>query len=307
MVAYKGLLKIFLKQINLQNKVFSNSRGFSQDFFLEFQLTDNHNSPINSKHTLFRIEQVGFTKERISVMNPALKPAANLTKIGVFGTDRHPLDRKHGCGLWDAGVTACLKASDADPILIPANTKGKWKEKLSGVEGVVISGFDNLEALPDEVLELATYCRQNDFPVLGIDHGMHALNNAFGGTTFEDLCRQLPEALQHKHPPERGLRHAILVQPDCRLANIYGEGEIVVNSEHRRGIQKLARGFKITATALDGVVEGIESISEDWYAVGVQWHPGSGTASGLDIQVFRGLVDAARERSAAKVMVRLAA
>jgi len=35
---------------------------------------------------------------------------------------------------------------------------------------------------------------------------MHALNNAFGGTTFEDLCRQLPEALQHKHPPERGLR-----------------------------------------------------------------------------------------------------
>ena len=91
------------------------------------------------------------------------------------------------------------------------------------------------------------------------------------------------------------------------VADIYGEGEIVVNSEHRKGIQKLGKGLKITATALDGVVEGIESNSDDWYAVGVQWHPGSGTASGLDIQVFRGLVDAARDRAASKVMVKLAA
>ena len=55
------------------------------------------------------------------------------------------------------------------------------------------------------------------------------------------------------------------------------------------------------------MAEGIESNSDDWYAVGVQWHPGSGTASGLDIQVFRGLVDAARHRAASKVMVKLAA
>ena len=237
-----------------------------------------------------------------------LKPIpANLTKIGIYGVDRHPLDRKHGCGLWDAGVTACLKASDADPILLPFGETGKWKDRLSEVEGVVVSGFDGLEQLPEEVLELCAYCKQNEFPILGIDHGMHALNVALAGTVFEDLSRQLPEALQHKHPPERGLRHAILVQPDSRMADIYGEGEIVVNSEHRKGIQKLGKGLKITATALDGVVEGIESNSDDWYAVGVQWHPGSGTASGLDIQVFRGLVDAARDRAASKVMVKLAA
>ena len=84
-----------------------------------------------------------------------LKPIpANLTKIGIYGVDRHPLDRKHGCGLWDAGVTACLKASDADPILLPFDAKGKWKDRLSEVEGVVVSGFDGLEQLPEEVLEL---------------------------------------------------------------------------------------------------------------------------------------------------------
>ena len=82
-----------------------------------------------------------------------------------------------------------------------------------------------------------------------------------------------------------------------QLADIYGEGEIVVNSEHRRAVQRIARGFRASALALDGVVEAIEAVREDWFALGVQWHPASATASGLDIQVFRGLVTAAQRRS----------
>ncbi|MSR32436.1 MAG: hypothetical protein EXR99_13130 [Gemmataceae bacterium] len=237
----------------------------------------------------------------------SLKPPTNFTRIGIFGVDHHPLDRKHGCGLWDAGIAACLKASEAEPVIIPFKSREKWKDRLAGVEGLVVSGFDGLEPLPEEAIELCAWCKQHEFPILGIDHGLHALNLALNGTIFPDLSRGLPEALQHKHPPERGLRHAILVQPDTRLSEIYGEGEIVVNSEHRSGIQKLGRGLKISATALDGVVEGVEAISEEWFALGVQWHPGSGTASGLDIQVFRGLVDAAKERVAHRAAVRLAA
>src|SRR5437879_10012721 len=106
----------------------------------------------------------------------------------------------------------------------------------------------------------------------------------------------MPEALQHRHPPERGLRHAIAVVPDTRLAEIYGEGEVVVNSEHRRAVQRVARGLRVSASALDTVIESIEAESEDWFALGIQWHPASATASGLDIQVFRGLVTAAQRR-----------
>jgi putative glutamine amidotransferase len=76
---------------------------------------------------------------------------------------------------------------------------------------------------------------------------------------------------------------------------MYGEGEVVVNSEHRRGVQRVARGFRVSANALDGVVEAIESEQENWFAVGVQWHPASATASGLDIQLFRGMVDFCRQ------------
>ena len=57
-------------------------------------------------------------------------------------------------------------------------------------------------------------------------------------------------------------------------------------------MQRVANGFRIGGVALDGVIEAIEFASEDWFAMGVQWQPASGSASGLDIQVFRGLIDA---------------
>ena len=113
---------------------------------------------------------------------------------------------------------------------------------------------------------------------------------------------ELPEALQHRHPPEPGVRHAIMVEPDTLMASLYGEGEIVVNSEHRQAIQRLAQGFHIGARALDGVLEAIEWTKDSWFALGVQWQPAAGTASGLDIQVFRGVIDAAQSRRHVKPM-----
>jgi putative glutamine amidotransferase len=131
---------------------------------------------------------------------------------------------------------------------------------------------------------------------LAIDSAMHVLNVVFGGTLHLDLPTERPEALQHRHPPEPGLRHAIAVVPKTHIEDIYGEGEIVVNSEHRCGIAKAGKGFRVGAQALDGVIEAIESDNERWFVLGIQWRPASASASGLDIQVFRGLIDAAAQR-----------
>src|SRR5207253_5124194 len=119
---------------------------------------------------------------------------------------------------------------------------------------------------------------------------------AFGGLYYTELPREMAEAQQQRHPPEPGLRTAINVLPDTLMCQIFGEGEIVVNSEHRQAIQRVAKGFVPTATALDGIIEAIEHADENWFAVGVQWQPASPSASGLDIQVFRALIDAARLR-----------
>jgi putative glutamine amidotransferase len=86
------------------------------------------------------------------------------------------------------------------------------------------------------------------------------------------------------------------VERGTRLADLYGEGEVVVNSEHTRAVCRLAKGFQVGARALDGVIEAIETEDDAWFAIGVQWQPASVTASGLDIQLFRGLVDACRLR-----------
>ena len=45
------------------------------------------------------------------------------------------------------------------------------------------------------------------------------------------------------------------------------------------GIARVARGFRVSGEALDGVVEAIEADGDKWFAMGVQWRPASASAS----------------------------
>jgi putative glutamine amidotransferase len=212
-------------------------------------------------------------------------------RIGIVGDPGRAEGR--GCGLWPVGYPGAVTAAAAEPIALPfANARRPWEQILEDVEGVVFAGLPRGDRDLAEAALLVEGCRERRMPLLGVDEGLHVLNTTFGGNLFTDLGRELPEALQHRHPPEKGLRHAINVLPGTHLARLYGEGEVVVNSEHRKAVNKVARGFRVCATALDGVIEAIEAEGDDWFAMGVQWLPAAGTASGLDIQLFRGLVAA---------------
>jgi putative glutamine amidotransferase len=228
-------------------------------------------------------------------------------RVAIFGNDSTRRPERHGCGLWPAGVAASVSAAEATPVVLtgPDRRRG-WDDLLDGLHGVVVMGHDGPTEREAEMEQLCELCHERRLPVLGIDHGLHSLNTSHGGTVFFDLPRDLPEALQHRHPPEHGLRHAINVLEGTHLAALYGEGEVVVNSEHRRAVQRVARGFRACAIALDGVIEAIE-FEADWYALGVQWQPATSTASGLDIQLFRGLVTACKARMAEETVGALAA
>ena len=222
-------------------------------------------------------------------------------RIAVYGSEIGQPGRN--IGLWASGYQGSIIAAGATPVFLkPAHGDRSWDEILEDAGGVVVCGFDRGPTKHGDLESLCSWCRANRFPVLAIDHGLHVLNVAHGGTVHQDLPRDLPEALQHRHPPERGLRHAINVLPDTLMAELYGEGEVVVNSEHRKAVARLARGFRVGAAALDGVVESIEFVG-DWFALGVQWQPASVSASGLDIQVFRSVIDAA-QRAADAGLVR---
>jgi putative glutamine amidotransferase len=219
-------------------------------------------------------------------------------RIGILGSDGAAANERHGCGLWPAGNAAAIIAAGATPVPLNLPTaRSALDQLLNSLNGVVIADTETGARPVTGGEKLCDWCRKHEMPILAIDAGLHILNAAFGGVTFTDLAREMPEALQHRHPPERGLRHAIETVQGTRIAEIYGEGEVVVNSEHRRAVQRVARGFRVGAKALDGVIEAIESDSPTWFAVGVQWQPASATASGLDIQVFRGLVEASKEHA----------
>jgi gamma-glutamyl-gamma-aminobutyrate hydrolase PuuD len=219
-------------------------------------------------------------------------------RVAFCGSEHGDSPVGRGCGLWPIGYAAAITAADAVPVPLDLHRAShRWAQHLQDIQGVVLAGSARTTAggLAAEE-ELCLWCRDHAIPILAVDHGMQVLNTAFGGSVYLDLSRELPEALQHRHPPEPGLRHAITVEAGTRLAGLYGEGEFVVNSEHRRAVQRLARGFVVSARALDGVIEAIEAEGERWFALGVQWHPASSTASGLDIQLFRGLVDMCKHR-----------
>ena len=216
-------------------------------------------------------------------------------RIAVYGSEVNIKGR--GVGLWSVGYKSTLVAAGADPtFLTPACGGESWTEILHGFQGVVACGFEHsTPGKMGDIESLCLWCREHRFPLLCIDQALLAMNAAFGGLNYSDVSREMPEALQHRHPPEPGLRHAINVTPNTLMSKIYGEGEIVVNSEHRQAIQRVANGFLATGIALDGVIEAVEYKDDSWFAVGVQWQPASASASGLDIQVFRALIDAAKQ------------
>jgi putative glutamine amidotransferase len=129
-------------------------------------------------------------------------------------------------------------------------------------------------------------------PLLAIGLGMQQLNVACGGSLFLHLPEDMPRAMPHRDTTGEPHRHAVLIEPNTRMEEIYGAGEIRVNSGHHQAVRQVGKGLRLAATAPDGVIEALESADPNWFCVGVQWHPESETASALDMQLFECFVQA---------------
>jgi len=115
---------------------------------------------------------------------------------------------------------------------------------------------------------------QRGLPILGICRGAQVLNVALGG----DLRQEVQAEGSNEHPTYAEMapaprlhRHDVNVTADCRLAAIYGEGTMKVNSLHHQAIGEIGEGLRVVATSPDGLIEAIEGVESD--VVAVQWHP----------------------------------
>jgi putative glutamine amidotransferase len=124
---------------------------------------------------------------------------------------------------------------------------------------------------------------------------------------YQHIPEDILKPLHHRDPVESTLRHIIEIVPGTRMDTIYGPGEIRVNSQHHMAVEHVADLFRVSATAPDGVIEAYEAIDENWFCVGVQWHPESESASALDMQVFENLLAACGQSQATILEFRKAA
>ena len=114
-------------------------------------------------------------------------------------------------------------------------------------------------------------------PVLGVCRGVQMINVAFGGTLIQDISHERPNAVKHDYFPQQGftdramLVHAVSMAPGSKLHGLLGDS-VTVNSLHHQGICRLGKGLAATASAPDGVIEGVEG-ENGQFLVGVQWHP----------------------------------
>lgn len=187
-------------------------------------------------------------------------------------------------------VRAVVRAGGI-PVLLPIATPLEDCAKIAAlVDGFLVPGGVDMapqyfgEQPPKEVtcidraldefeLELIRTTSAMGKPMLAICRGCQVVNVAFGGTLYQDIPTQCPQA--HGHYQDTASRsegyHTVTITPGTVLAAALGEGELLTNSYHHQAVKDLAPGFRVCARTGDGVIEGIEK--EDGSILGVQWHP----------------------------------
>ncbi|MFD1781662.1 gamma-glutamyl-gamma-aminobutyrate hydrolase family protein [Fredinandcohnia salidurans] len=226
-------------------------------------------------------------------MKPVIGICANFTADDTVGV-------KSGLGLpgqeWQVLADDYVKAIEragGTPIILPITSD---VEALSGIlpklDGILFSGGSDIEpkyygeqpryGLGDidpyrdrHEMELANIVIHDmDIPVLGICRGSQLINVVMGGTIYQDLKLERDKGFNHtlKGAPKFHPTHPVTIKDGSKLAAIFNETEIWVNSFNHQGINKIGDKIEVTMEAPDGHVEGIEMIG-DRFVVAVQWHP----------------------------------
>ncbi len=136
---------------------------------------------------------------------------------------------------------------------------------------------------------------RQDLPVLAICRGSQLFNVAFGGTLIPDILDFSPHHGAEGSP--LFVDEPVRLDPDSRIAGILGRTEISVRNGHHQAVDRVASQLRVSARAVDGLVEGTEHRTASW-AIGVQWHPEEPQADVEDrAAIFGELVARARGRA----------
>jgi putative glutamine amidotransferase len=223
------------------------------------------------------------------------------------------------------GITACRKLEDYRQAILHSVGEVRILEHslsvedaLAGLDGLMLTGGDDVapskygeqphaavvvEPERDDMeIALVREARRRDLPIFAICRGVQVLNVAFGGTLVQDIPSHVAGALDHKMAvpphPSYALAHEVWFEKDSLLGRLLRErlsdaDSCEVNSRHHQAVNKVASGFRVTATAPDGIIEAIEDPAAR-FCLGVQWHPENFWRTGEFRPLFEGFIEASK-------------
>ncbi|HUF00212.1 MAG TPA: gamma-glutamyl-gamma-aminobutyrate hydrolase family protein [Anaerolineales bacterium] len=198
------------------------------------------------------------------------------------------------------------------PVLIPSLiAEDGWDAVYARLDGILFSGggdigleyspgephprIDDVDPVRDSIeLKMLQTAATGGKPFLGICRGCQVMNVALGGTLYTHIPDQLPNALDHSYPGNMRtvLVHEVKIEEGTRIAEIFGEPIIKVNSLHHQGLKDIAPSLRVAGHSPDGLVEAIE-LPDHPFGLAVQWHPEGLTDQQPTRNLFRKFIEAA--------------
>ncbi len=221
----------------------------------------------------------------------------------------------------DKYVRAVVDGAAGLPLVIPA--LGELLDQsalLESLDGLLFTGSpSNVEpqhyqgsasapgtlhdaARDQTTLSLISAALAAGIPLLGICRGFQEMNVALGGSLHQQV-HALETFMDHREASKASaeaqyaLNHPVHIQPGGLLEQAGLAGEIMVNSIHSQGVDRLAPGLRVEALAPDGLIEAFSVADARSFALGVQWHPEWQVQSNPHyLAIFRAFGDACRKR-----------
>jgi putative glutamine amidotransferase len=220
-------------------------------------------------------------------------PRGIVVIVSNFNDDENHASHRVG----DRFVVAVQDICDALPLMLPALGSGADLDTLlDNIDGVILTGGASnvnpsyynggeardqslLDARRDGVaLELVCACVERNVPLFGVCRGIQEMNVALGGSLHQYM-HELPGHFDHRRPREKpisvqlGARQRITLTPGGILQGLAnGARQVMVNTLHAQGIDRLAKALVVEAVADDGTIEAVRVAESSTFAVGVQWH-----------------------------------
>jgi len=195
-------------------------------------------------------------------------------------------------------VEAVVAGAGCVPLILPAIGDAiDWDTILELADGVMLTGSPSnvhpdffgqsvldpslpLDPARDATtLPLIRMALQRGIPLLAVCRGTQEVNVALGGSLHQAV-HEVEGFMDHREDKTASIdvqyapAHAINIVPDGRISKmLHGVTRMIVNSVHGQGIDQLAPGLQVEATAEDGLIEAYSVVSAPGFTLAMQWHP----------------------------------